>query len=262
MKQGKKGLWALILTVFFALLLKVVIGGDLYYYLHPKMFKFTYLSLVLLALLVGYEFCSSTRRKISSKGAALFLLPVFVMALRPHTLEGGGMIQNRLYQNTPRQVSKVRLKFPGLNREKSYADRTAEELGILSYEDFNTLQPENRDPFLVQMEQIYDIEQDENKEYTVEGFVIKDESFEKDRFFLGRMVITCCIADAMIDGVLCDAALTSEVEANSWVRVKGRVQRDARKKEESFDIADSNVVLKLTEVEKIEPPTSPYIYAY
>lgn len=263
MKQAKKGLWTVLLSVLFALLLRFVIRGDLYYYLHPKMFKFTYLAIFVLALLAGYEFFASTKRRISSKGAVLFLLPVLIMGIRPHALERGGMIQNRLYQKTSKQPSKVRLRFSPLQKEKGYADRTAAELGILSHEDLDILQPKSRDPFLVQMEKIYDIEQDENAEYTVEGFVIKDTSFEKDRFFLARMVITCCIADAMIDGVLCEAEFASEVEPNSWVRVRGRVHRNMKKVEgDRFDLTVSDVVLKLTEIEEIDPPDPPYIYAY
>lgn len=263
MQQRKQGFRMVLLSVLFALLLRFVVKGDLYYYLHPKMFKFIYMAIVILALLAGYEFFSYGKKTVSSKGAVLFLLPVFIMVLRPHTLEGGEMIQNRFYRKTPKQVSKVRVEFPGMSREKGYADRTAEELGILSLEDLNTLQSRNRDPFLIQMEQIYDVEQDVDKEYTVEGFVIKDASFEKDRFFLGRMVITCCIADAMIDGVLCEIESAAEVEPNSWVRVRGRVHRDVKKTGgDRFDLTDSDVVLKLTEIEGIVPPDPPYVYAY
>ncbi|MDO4794011.1 MAG: TIGR03943 family protein [Filifactor alocis] len=262
MQQRKKSFWTVLLSVLFALLLRFVIRGDLYYYLHPKMFKFIYMAIVILALLAVHEFFSSGKKALSSKGAVLFLLPVFIMALRPHAFAGGGMIQNRIYQKTPRQPSKVQFGFLGLNRKKDYADRTAEELGILSNEEFNALQHKSRDPFLVQMEQIYDVEQDEGREYTVEGFVIKDNSFKEDRFFLGRMVITCCIADAMIDGVLCEADFDTEIEPNSWVRVTGRVQRSGKKAEDRLDLADSNVVLKLTKMEEIKPPDPPYIYAY
>jgi putative membrane protein len=60
--------------------------------------------------------------------------------------------------------------------------------------------------------------------YTVSitGFVFKDpETLEADEFVPARMMMSCCVADLQIVGMLCKYDKAVELEGDSWVTVEG-----------------------------------------
>ena len=60
----------------------------------------------------------------------------------------------------------------------------------------------------------------------VTGFVFRDEQFGRDHFLITRFVVSCCVADANVLGLLVDPAalaLTAAVELtdDQWIEVQG-----------------------------------------
>jgi putative membrane protein len=95
------------------------------------------------------------------------------------------------------------------------------------------------------------------KEVAVEGMVYKGE--EKEKFILIRFLITCCAADATPLGIEVEYkeekkeeeefVIKEKFKNEDWIKVKGKAK-----------IEDGKVKIYAEEVEKIQPPTDPYLY--
>lgn len=53
------------------------------------------------------------------------------------------------------------------------------------------------------------------------GFVYRDDRFGADEFFLTRFVVSCCVADAAVAGVMVRVPPDTALEADQWVRITG-----------------------------------------
>ncbi len=88
------------------------------------------------------------------------------------------------------------------------------------------------------------------------GAVFKDESqFGKDEFVPSRNLMTCCAADTVSIGLLCQYKDTDQLEVGSWVRVRGTVELS------DFN-GESMPIIKVTSVEATEKPIEDFIYPY
>lgn len=63
------------------------------------------------------------------------------------------------------------------------------------------------------------------EEITLYGFVYKEDSFPPDTVLVGRLMITCCAADAMIVGYHVRVEDAGDFSGDEWIQVTGTVQR-------------------------------------
>ena len=84
-----------------------------------------------------------------------------------------------------------------------------------------------------------------------EGMVFRQEGLPAGCFVLFRFVITCCAADAIPAALLVAADRADAFPVDSWVRVRGRVERTAFR---GLDIP----LLRAEQVTPIPPPGNPY----
>ncbi|MDF9408864.1 MAG: hypothetical protein A4E52_01981 [Pelotomaculum sp. PtaB.Bin013] len=96
-------------------------------------------------------------------------------------------------------------------------------------------------------------EQYAGKEITMIGFVLKEQKFTTDQFGLVRYVITCCSADAMPDGFMCEYKNASNFREGDWLNIRGTIQLG---KYEGNTIP----VIRITAFSKAQEPQNPYIY--
>ena len=97
------------------------------------------------------------------------------------------------------------------------------------------------------------------KVFAMTGFVTPDSIVGKNTFFLSRMMVSCCSADAMPIGFFCEYDLSASLEQNSWVAVTGRIIL----KDVKFPWNESAMtipVLKAVEVQPAKKPRMEYVY--
>ncbi|OLO42701.1 TIGR03943 family protein [Alkalihalophilus pseudofirmus] len=87
----------------------------------------------------------------------------------------------------------------------------------------------------------------------VEGFVLKEE--KKDQIFIGRFLITHCVADATVIGFLAEMEQEVHLFEGSWVSVQGVLDVRSNGRE----LAPIPII-QITRIEVIEKPKEPYIY--
>lgn len=94
----------------------------------------------------------------------------------------------------------------------------------------------------------------------ITGFAFLQEEFKDNQFMASRLVMTCCVADTSLIGLLSDSSdLDINIVEGKWYRLKGKISSTTMK--DPITKENSKVpLLKLIEAEEIETPISPYIY--
>lgn len=87
----------------------------------------------------------------------------------------------------------------------------------------------------------------------VTGFVYHDPRLTKGQFFVGRFVITCCVADAVALGVVVDSPDAAKFPDNSWVEVQGSIY--------TADVGGQKLPgITATSLRPMPSPNQPYLF--
>ncbi|RTR30511.1 TIGR03943 family protein [Robertmurraya yapensis] len=93
----------------------------------------------------------------------------------------------------------------------------------------------------------------QGKKIKVQGFVYKEEGMKGNQLVLSRFLITHCIADASIIGLMAEFEQATEYPEDTWLELEG-----------TLDVMNYNgvkiPVIKAVKWTVIEEPASPYIY--
>ncbi|TKC20174.1 TIGR03943 family protein [Robertmurraya kyonggiensis] len=93
----------------------------------------------------------------------------------------------------------------------------------------------------------------QGKKIKVQGFVYKEKGMRGNQLVLSRFLITHCIADASIIGLMAELEKANEYPEDTWLEMEG-----------TLDVMIYNgveiPVIKAVNWKVIEEPTSPYIY--
>lgn len=91
------------------------------------------------------------------------------------------------------------------------------------------------------------------KPIEIKGFVLRNDDFDDNQIVVARGLITCCLADSSIVGVMASGDNFEQYEDNQWIWVKGRI-----------DIHEYNgeliPIILAEEVKEIPVPEQEYIY--
>jgi putative membrane protein len=87
----------------------------------------------------------------------------------------------------------------------------------------------------------------------VVGFVFRDKRFGPDQFMVARYVVTCCVADATVAGIVVQSPQAASFAADQWVEVSGTFEPGKLGTEEL-------PVLSAKSVAEAEIPAQPYLY--
>jgi putative membrane protein len=87
----------------------------------------------------------------------------------------------------------------------------------------------------------------------VVGFVFRDESYGVDQFMVSRFVLSCCVADATVLGLIVSWPDSSSLSNDAWVEVEGTFQTG------QFD-GKSTPILVADRVTHTDAPRQPYLY--
>jgi len=91
------------------------------------------------------------------------------------------------------------------------------------------------------------------KPISVQGFVFRDDSMDKNMFAVSRFLLMCCTADAVPFGILVRGEQASRFENDAWVSIEGTVQTVKIEGEE-------RLLIQAHSIATIEEPASPYIF--
>ncbi len=91
------------------------------------------------------------------------------------------------------------------------------------------------------------------QEARVIGFVYRDDTYAADQFMISRFIVSCCVADATVLGLIVAWPDSLALSSDTWVEVHGTFQPgDFEEQPTPILIADT--------VAPISPPNQPYLY--
>ncbi len=110
------------------------------------------------------------------------------------------------------------------------------------------------DNFVYLISQIYENPQKfAGKDISMLGFVIRENDFSPKQFGVVRYVITCCTADAMPCGLLCEYTDAASVKTGNWLIIEGVIEM-IEMRNRSF------AGVKIRSLEPVQEPKMPYVY--
>ena len=122
-------IWMLILSALFVGLARLLLTGEILFFLHPKMIKFLVVTEVILFAMIVFQksrIYTQTTTKVQM-GQFVFLLPITVMMMRPTYLNSEAIVNKGL---NLRQIPLSSETFQNVDLNKKSSEQTAEELGI------------------------------------------------------------------------------------------------------------------------------------
>ncbi|MCG7337584.1 TIGR03943 family protein [Sporosarcina sp. ACRSM] len=270
----------IILLGFFLLVFRLLVSGDIRYYIAPKMIPFSYVALVILLALgvmqlwrisaknpdelhcnCGFDH-NPTRSPFQTFFIyALFVLPVLTGLWFPPAVLDSSIVVNRgikygagLYAMPAEPTS---------NSMSAFSEEDLEEIDAMREAERDALKAElvNSEKIIVDDERYLDImsaliaspDLYSGKEIEIIGFVYKEPEFDQNQLVIARFSVTCCIADAVVLGLLASADDHPNLKEDQWVKATGHLSKT------TFNGLHTPSLL-ITEIEEIEQPEYPYVY--
>lgn len=224
-----------------------ITGGTLYYYINERFAAFTVIGVVGL-LLLGFSYRWEQKptgaeghdhdhehdhnHDLTWVGALIVLLPIVLgVAVTPQPL-GAAALANRDITLSMRESA---MPLGVRNREKAAVDKNIMDW----WHDFRSAAG-GLETFIGQ-------------EVKVSGFVYQDERYGTEQFMVTRFVVSCCVADANVLGLLVQWPADQTPANDQWVAVEGVFIANPN--------ADSPMpMVAARTVTPIEVPNQPYLY--
>lgn len=250
----KRGLSLMVAIFFF--LYAFFIGSLLYtnrilLYLHPKMLPFAYFAtgvFIILGVMQSYQWFKGKVEMSFSSGHILFAVPLFlVWALSPTSLSPELAQSKGVYVVAPQSVSTIEVSRPPVS-EALLEGYEPIEIDYSGHE-FQTKV----------MQYLFDPTPLIDQPIALKGFAADVYSDDEQVFLLGRLLITCCAADAQIAGFKCRIPEGVSISPYEWYDIEGVLRRV---KEEDGSSFDPNVFyeIEVLSITQTDEPVSPYIY--
>lgn len=288
----EKQIRTIIYTILSLLITGLLVSGRTLQYLHPRMIKFQIFAAIFLILLTIYNWIklvreelnttssSKTEKRLQWRTVIPFFLLFLIILLNPNTLSAEAKQNKTLQLGEIEQSTNMKPQEKDLVKELTPEEIASKEEGntfdeskydnsdILNEnnivggntnntEDINTSLPTD---FLGIVSGMYDTpELFLGKTVVLEGFVYREDAYTDDMFVLGRLLITCCVADASIAGLYIEPENASDYATDSWIRVEGTVVEGEKYLPETDSYMDIYTLDNMT-IEKIEALENPYVY--
>ncbi|TXS02374.1 TIGR03943 family protein [Bacillus sp. SH7-1] len=266
------------------LLFKLLVTGNIYNFIAPKMIKFTYIAFAVILLLGSLQVWRDGREKqddcncckhhtaLKSGMKSFFVYVLFVVPIISAFLFGSVTIDGSLAGKRGMNQSVQARSMEKNEKEGIQANSDWKEILVDQDETSNLkvtdqveeqleksmlgqrkIQVEDKD--YVQTMSIIgqDVKGFKGKEITFSGFIYNDKDVKGDKAVVARYGITCCIADASVWGMIVAGENVNKLPQETWVKITGLLDETTYK-------GTLFPLVKVSKVEKINMPTDPYVY--
>lgn len=250
-------------SVFFIFKL---IDGSINAYVHPRNIPFVVFAAVIMFIiscLLLYKLLLNNFRKNNSKfnySLIIYLIPLLMgFIFKPAYFDASTKSVNKINLDsdlkttleTTTTTNTITANEQIDTTQYTQVNETKEtdikiENGVIIIDSYN---------FYNALNKIYvEIDNYMDKPIEVVAFVYKDEEqFSDTQFVPARMLMSCCAADMVPVGLVCNYDKTSELVENSWVKVEGRL-----------GVVDYNgksmPCINADKITKTDKPAQEYIY--
>ena len=243
MRLNKRELIDLIILFFItSIFYYLIIGDNIEIFLNPRMNKYIIFAFIIFVALTINQFFNAftinTFRAVR-RGALVFLVLILAFI-------------SLIYRND----LKKELVNEEINKEISYEEdnfneiyKITERLNSENKEDKNTIVLNSDNYTRIFPNIMGNPNEFKSKKIKTEGLVYKSKEINNNEFTIAREVMSCCVADVQIVGLMCEYDNSVDLKENEWVSVEG-----------VMDVKDNKPVINVKEVIKLEKPKNSYIY--
>gem|GEM_PF-1052462 len=234
------------------MLLKLLLTGDIQYFIAPKMLKFTYFTLltfIVICLVHFFEILSDSKadcfcgihhkNTISLSLILLISLPIVTGNLFSNHVIGSSVAAKRGITYSENIVKKQAKKV------ESNQHQNREKINEIVVED------SMYGHFILDVQD--NLDQYVGAKITYKGFVYRDKETKHNQVYVSRFAITCCVADAQVFGIMSEGEMTKSLKNDQWVKVTGIIEKVKKGK---YYLP----LIKLENVEAVKPLAEPYVY--
>lgn len=236
-------IYFMVLSIFCLLFFYLFNTGKILLFINPQMVKYSKFAFAFLIILLIFQFSKLYNPRNRGKirfSFLLLLLPVilgFTLASKGITYEAASKKGVNYWDNGANGIetdSKVLLR----REEITFTDK--------NYYEYISEISKAPNKF-------------KGKGITIEGFVFKEDGFNKDEFVVARMLMTCCAADAQVTGFFSKYNEAYNLKSNTYVKVIGTLDYT----EYQSKTGKRSSILPMIQVKQVIPinnPINQYIY--
>lgn len=262
----------LILFGFSAFYLKIIINSEILMYVHPRIIPFALfgmISMFIIALFLVSSCFYNNKRKFRFKNYVIFLIP-FIMILFMQGTNANSNTSANISSNTNlADISNDNFKQNDNTNSNSdsptstfelYSGKTESDAqGTVDKKELefkNNVIQVNSKNFVFSLDEILvNPYKYEGKEIDITGFVYKDKDLKQNQFIIGRYMMICCAADMQIAGIICDSNNLGTYDNDTWVKVRGKIKKDAYE-------GQVDPVIEVEHIEIDLNPDTSYVYPF
>lgn len=229
-----------ILTAYAVYILYLLLSGNLKYFIHPRMFKYLWISELVIIFLVIIQMLNLKRagsRERIEKKYVLLAVPI-VMGIMVH----------------PGKLTLAAAENKGTASAGNYSSRKIDSKDIDFIEDNTVIF--NDDEYCSILNDLA-VKPLKYKGMGIEitGFVYRNKYLPGDEFLLSRFLMICCAADTQIVGIPVKLKASEKFRDGDWYKLDGTIGYEKYK-------AYNGVfpVIDIKNAEKIQPDNQDYIY--
>lgn len=257
----------LIILIGFAFFFYYIIKtGKVLIYVTPRnipYIKFAIVAMISLSLFIIRDLFKP-KRKANVKPYLFFIIPLFMAFFLPTTssastsmslenVKSTEKIANTKQNNISDTNTTNQVKANGNNTTTSKIN-SIEVDTQLEMQDNTILM--NTNNFVKWTQEIsYNMAKYEGKKIELTGFVFKADGFKENEFVPARLMMTCCAADLQPVGLLCHYDKAKNLEQDTWIIVKGKI--------EIIDYnGEKTPIIKAESIQNTDKPINDYVYPF
>ncbi|MCB2290711.1 TIGR03943 family protein [Clostridium sp. CS001] len=270
-------IWFLILIAFTYYFYMNLSTGKITLFVHPKMVKYVKFSVVFFVILAIFQIkniFSDKKPKSFKLGCFMFLIPIALgIFVRTEEISATTVINKGFSLTSQLKINNLKHKHTTLTDGTEQCEHDEKH----NHGDYESNTPQNNvlkssqlskgetvimtnEDFISNYEDIYGNScKYVDRAINMKGFIYKQKGLMEEEFILSRILVSCCMADVQIVGLLCDykgEVVLNEGEFISIEGILGEREYKDTKSGESVIIP----VIKVNRLEKIDKLSNEYIY--
>ncbi|TCT16762.1 putative repeat protein (TIGR03943 family) [Natranaerovirga pectinivora] len=252
-----------LIALFLCGFLYILYQGWILKYLHPRMIKYVWIAIfTFIGIIVAYlkNFLSFKKAGRMPYTYFVFLIPIgFMFFLPPVTLDSSFVQGSRinLYKNEKDNENNIEDKL-SVKEDKKLLSNILQETPLRTYflneeDGYIIIEQENFYSSLMALH--FSKNQYIGKSIVIEGFVYSDASFLENEFIISQFLMSCCVADVQLIGLICQYEEETEIQVDQWFRVEGILA-------EGEGLNNGMTMVVVEKMTSIDEPEHIYIYPY
>jgi putative membrane protein len=269
-------IWFLILVGFTCYFYMSISTGKITLFVHPKMVKYVKFAVcffIVLAVFQGRNIFSDKKVKPLKIGYFMFLIPLALgILLKSGELSIDTVISKGFSLTSQLKINSLNHKHTTLGGEAEQCDdknhnHGAKDANISLKNPIESIQllkvgaiVMTNENFINNYEDIYGNSSNNiGRVINMKGFIYKQKELREEEFILSRMLVSCCMADVQLVGLLCDYKGERVFTEGSFVSIEGILGQREYKDPKSGETVVIPII-QVTKMERVDKLSNEYIY--